>query len=317
MRQRLLLVFAILGILLGTALPSQAIINGQPDNGAHPMVGELLFYLPDGADPRFTDPGAWASCTGTLADPDTVVTAGHCTYGLGRGGTSTVAGGGSGSGGTDVWFTTSESPGIAGILPSAADYAPDDNAGRYAAAVAALDASADWHRATAIPHPGYVDLSKTKNWTGAFHDLGVLQLHDHLSEPTYGRLPALGVLDTLARSKPPASFSMVGYGLEQSGPQTEVGGDSRRTASVALASLNGVFGLDKGEAATFSSNNGQPNTGGACFGDSGGPIFQGKTTVVTAVISFVASDGGTCSGVTGGYRLDQPDDLTFLAPYVN
>src|SRR5574339_600632 len=115
MRQCLLLLVAMLGILLGSTLPAQAIVNGQPDNGAHPMVGELLFYLPDEKDPRFDDPGAWGSCTGTLVDTDTVVTAGHCTYDVGRDGASTLAGGRRGSGGTDVWFTLRETSDIAGV----------------------------------------------------------------------------------------------------------------------------------------------------------------------------------------------------------
>jgi secreted trypsin-like serine protease len=66
-----------------------------------------------------------------------------------------------------------------------------------------------------------------------------------------------------------------------------------------------------GEASEFS----KPSTGGVCSGDSGGPIFQGDTTVLTAVVSFTTDS--TCSGVTGGYRLDQPDDLTFLGTYVD
>lgn len=312
MRLRLLLLAAMLGSLLGSTVPAHALINGQPDNGAHPMVGELLFYLPDENDPRFDDPGAWGSCTGTLVDADTVVTAGHCTYGVGRDRASTLAGGRSGSGGTDAWFTLSESNDIADVVPPAQDYAPDDNAGRYAATVAALDASADWHRATAIPHSGYVDIAHAQDVSQIpFHDLGVLELHGGLAAPVYGRLPAAGLLDDVAKGTPGASFTVVGYGLTEAGPNPERGVDARRTATVALMNLNGVNGVGLGEASEFS----KPSTGGVCSGDSGGPIFQGDTTVITAVVSFTTDS--TCSGVTGGYRLDQPDDLTFLGTYVN
>src|SRR4030095_5350640 len=57
-----------------------AITNGQPDNGEHPYVGDLLFYIPDEIDSRFTDPGSWFGCSGTLVSPTVVVTAGPCTY---------------------------------------------------------------------------------------------------------------------------------------------------------------------------------------------------------------------------------------------
>jgi hypothetical protein len=66
----------------------------------------------------------------------------------------------------------------------------------------------------------------------------------------------------------------------------------------------------KGTSAKFSSN---ANTGGTCFGDSGGPIFVSGTTTLVAVVSFGTSS--TCSGTSGAYRLDQADDLAFLATF--
>jgi hypothetical protein len=63
-------------------------------------------------------------------------------------------------------------------------------------------------------------------------------------------------------------------------------------------------------SAKFSSN---ANTGGTCFGDSGGPIFVSGTTTLVAVVSFGTSS--TCSGTSGAYRLDQADDLAFLATF--
>ena len=53
------------------------------------------------------------------------------------------------------------------------------------------------------------------------------------------------------------------------------------------------------------------NTGGTCFGDSGGPIFIGDSNVVGAVTSFGTTN--TCKGHNGAYRVDQPDDLAWLA----
>ena len=72
----------------------------------------------------------------------------------------------------------------------------------------------------------------------------------------------------------------------------------------------GVLGTGKGVSTKFSSN---ANTGGTCFGDSGGPIFVSGTTTLVAVVSFGTSS--TCSGTSGAYRIDQEDDLAFLATF--
>ena len=77
-----------------------------------------------------------------------------------------------------------------------------------------------------------------------------------------------------------------------------------------MVNLNGVFGLGQGVSAKFSSN---ARTGGTCFGDSGGPIFVSGTSTLVAVVSFGVSS--TCAGTSGAYRLDQADDLAFIATF--
>ncbi len=146
-------------------LPAQAITNGTPDDGCHPMVGQLFYYNPNGFDGRFSDTsGNWYSCTGTLVDPTHVVTAGHCTYPIG-------------SGGTDVWFDVRDTPDLSTLPPSdcfadAAGYTPDPaktatcsglgvstlglgNDAREAAWRAALDADTNWIHAHAYTVPTY------------------------------------------------------------------------------------------------------------------------------------------------------------------
>jgi len=299
MSRRIWAVLVVLVALLMVATPAEAIKRGQADDGAHPYVGQVVFYDPTGSDAQFSDPGAWLTCTGTLVSPTIVVTAGHCTFGTGSDGQATA----SGSGGNDVWISFAEAPDFS-ILAPETNFAPDDNAGRYQAWSAALNASAQWVRATAYPHPRYDPNSFV------LHDLGVLRLSRPVTLSSYGRLPSLGLLDRLYAQDKQQPYTAVGYGLQAVGPNTAVGGKTRRRTDLRLVNLDGVLGVGKGIAAKFSDN---ASTGGTCLGDSGGPFFVAATSTLVAITSF--SNGGTCSGTSGAYRLDQTDDLAFLATF--
>jgi hypothetical protein len=306
MRTKILI--AVLGVIamVGWATPAQAIVNGQPDDGEHPFVGELFFYVPDSVDSRFTDPGGWFTCTGTLVDPTTVLTAGHCVYGVGKDGKSTTKKGGDGSGGNDVWISFEAAPDF-DIVPPSVDYIPDRNQQRYEDRNDVLDASTEWHDATAYAHPEYNDAAFYLN------DLGVLVLDEPVYMSEYGELPELGLLDELGERKSKEIFEAVGYGLEGAKLNSSFGGDTRRKAQQRLVNLKGVGGAGGGISAKFSSNRGKNTSGGTCFGDSGGPIFHDDSNVIVAVTSYGISP--TCSDGTGGYRVDQRDDLRFLATF--
>lgn len=292
MRRRLIAAVAIATAML-LALPALAITNGVPDEGQHPHVGQLFFYVPDAIDPRFTDPGAWFNCSGTLISPTVVLTAGHCTFGAGH----------------DMWVSFEEVPDYDG-LPLSVNYIPDRNDQRYTDRVAWLATKTTWHRGTAYPHPEYDD--------NAFylHDAGVVVLDAPVAGISeFGELPELGYLDEFKTARRnDQRFTPVGYGLEYSRPKADLGGDTRRRSTAMLLNLNGTFGIPDGVSVAFSNNNGKTHQGGTCSGDSGGPFFVEGTNLIVAVNSY--GIGPNCTGTDGAYRIDQADDLTWLATFL-
>jgi hypothetical protein len=303
MRSRLLMLAVATMLLILPAAPAQAIVNGVPDDEQHPFVGQLFFYVPDAVDSRFSTTGAWYSCSGTLVDKKTVVTAGHCTFGVGKDGKPTTQAGG--NGGNDIWISFEEEPDFSILKPSST-FVPDGNEARYKSWSAALDKSRTWHSATAYAHPDYADRSFY------MYDAGVLELDRQVKMNEYGALPTLGLLDEYAKDSKQL-YTAVGYGLEEAGPTGASGGDTRRQATMKLIGIKGVYGLPDGVAAKFSSNNGKPHQGGTCFGDSGGPIFVQDTNIIVAVTSFGMDPN--CASGGGGYRLDQADDLDWFAGF--
>ena len=316
-RKLALLALSVL-VLMVPSLPAQAITDGQPDGGAHPYVGELLLFDPTYHDSRFTQPGGWFTCSGTLIDKTHVVTAGHCTYQVGEGyGLAPDVGvhgeAVPGSGGTDVWFSTAEEPDFS-ILQSSSTFADapgytgtGGNPARFTAWEAALDSSPGWVRATSFPYPTFSSASFV------FNDVGVLALPAPMTMTQYGVLPSPGLVDELYAADHQATYTPVGYGLEVSTPHYGLGGDNRRVATVKINNLKGVYGLGKGIAVGYSSNKGKPHTGGTCFGDSGGPTFPdaaGYENTIITVTSFGIDPN--CSAGGGGFRLDQPRILTWI-----
>jgi secreted trypsin-like serine protease len=148
------------------------------------------------------------------------------------------------------------------------------------------------------------------------YDLGVVVLDKPLKMNKYGALPKLDVLDKLAtqRGTQDVTFTAVGYGLQESFPDAASWQENnqrvRMLARPHLLQINTGF---TGDYSLLLSNN--TNTGGTCFGDSGGPNFIGDSNVVGAVTSYGIN--GNCAGTGGVYRVDRADDLNWLATFLD
>lgn len=143
------------------------------------------------------------------------------------------------------------------------------------------------------------------------YDLGVVILDKKVKMKKYGALPELDSLDALSPSAD-TFFTAVGYGLQESFPDAASWQENNvKVRMVAYPHLIQINGGIVGDSSLLLSNN--ANTGGTCFGDSGGPNFVGDSNIVGGVTSFGMNS--TCGGTGGVYRVDRADDLEWLATF--
>jgi hypothetical protein len=240
MRTRIAALAALLAILLSTTPAPAVTKGGVPDAGEHPMVGQLVFYIPDalpspyGAD----QPGGWFSCSGTLLSGTVVVTAGHCTFAIGLDSVSTTteenrftAEDGNGTGGNDVWFSLNEDDDHWDGWPLTFDGDGNLNfptqQARYEARRDFLNGNPLWVRATSFPHPEYDERAFY------IHDAGVIELDEAQPGP-YATIPTADYLQKYAGRRNEHRFEVVGYGLQRAHPVFEIGGDTRLKAEPRL-----------------------------------------------------------------------------------
>jgi secreted trypsin-like serine protease len=149
------------------------------------------------------------------------------------------------------------------------------------------------------------------------YDVGVVVLDKPMKMKKYGVLPSLNQLDVLKteRGLQDVTFTAVGYGMQKSFPDAaawkNISLKVRMVAYPHLLQIN-VPGFT-GDFSMLLSNN--ANTGGTCFGDSGGPNFLGSSNVVAGVTSFGIN--GNCAGTGGVYRMDRQTALDFVNKYLN
>jgi hypothetical protein len=282
-----------IALLLVTAAPVGAITYGEPDAGEHRYVGFMIFFVP-------SEPG-WFSCSGTLLDANTFLTAGHCTYGIGTDmedlGTT---------GGTDVWVTFDETEVLEG-WPARADY-PDEES-LYEARRAWLE-SHGFIQGTAIPHPDYDEFSGFPE----IFDVGLVQLEQSVPMSTYGELAPLGTIESMfgstGKGRNAALVETVGYGVQSVQPHPE-SIDSRFKSTSRIVEIRGNISQG-GNVHTLNNPSAVGGRGGSCFGDSGGPLFVNNTNQIVAVVSFGFS--ATCHGADYAWRVDTQDSYDFILP---
>lgn len=140
-------------------------------------------------------------------------------------------------------------------------------------------------------------------------DLGAVVLDTPVQMAQYGQLPTLDQLDSL-KPRRSTTFTAVGYGLQKSLPAA-IPGLEDTALRIRMRAEPHLLQINTGIVGNFSvllSNN--ANTGGTCFGDSGGPNFIGNTRIIGGVTSFGLN--GTCGGTGGVFRVDRSWSLDWI-----
>jgi hypothetical protein len=299
MRRCLVVVAVSIAAVIGAA-PASAITNGRPDGDAHPYVALMQTYDANAVPLQV--------CSGTLVSPTVFLTAAHCV--------------------------AEPHAAHAELFFQKGPVVPDID---YLLALF-LDPNFDGscHYSSRFDgYPCYGDAGGTPHadpdfcfgcTQGLSHevtsDVAVVKLDAPVPPGTvsrYGRLPTPGQVDALQNRAP---IDLVGYGVQEQLPlpgkyvpkppprSRWVGAGTRMGASAELVTGN-FEGSD--ERIRYTQNAGD-DSGGTCFGDSGGPDLVSGTDTVLAVNSFVTN--GNCTGVGYSERVDTPDVLSWIEGFM-
>jgi hypothetical protein len=286
-RKLTIAVVAVLAIVLGSVGIAYAITNGEPDAGRHPYVGLLVFDAAPGSP-------AWR-CSGALIAPDVVLTAGHCTDGAYA---------------ARFWFYED-------MTYDNVPFPLYPYGGRGSGAIEGTPYTNPKYRSPENPYGGGNGLPAF-----SYRDVGVVVLEKRVPKQVvseYAQLPSAGLVDTLENK---TAIDFVGYGVQY---QAQIPGNQLpqpppyyrwtgpRVRLYAPSELvSGEF-VHSSEYMRLALNPGG-DSGGLCFGDSGGPDLLGGTDTVLAVNSYVTNIN--CSGVGYSARVDIPEVLAWIKGFL-
>jgi hypothetical protein len=271
-----LAVAAAVGVLLVAAPSATAVVDGQPDGTQHPNVGLIVGLDSQGR-------GVY-SCTGTLVNPTTVLTAAHCVGGL--------------SFGTPIAQIVIDFDDHLRQLPSGG-YIID----RYVSGTGEF-------------HPLFQDRFSSGGAGGAAdflansaYDVGILKLDRRADKVFPGIQPApitgFGTNEQYRTGTTKDLVLQVGYGVQRVGPAGQPGSYfidyTRNQALIQPKKLTDTL-LFLGSNPNDSLGYGAP-----CSGDSGSPILRAGT-----IISLFTFSNGVCKNSGGGPRLDSGPARAFL-----
>ena len=209
-------------------------------------------------------------CSGTLIAPKVFLTAGHCVYGMYA---------------ARVWFVNDMAE------------APDYPLG----GVVAIEG-------TPIAHPDFI-------WSGwDFHDVGVVILDEAVTDIEPATLAPKNLLTEMKKERVLTGgyetgifFRSVGYGvvLKSWPPPVLSAGNEPEIDKIRMVSESEFASLTKSllhlfQRAVFEES-------GACFGDSGGPVFWVDAVGKEHVVAVTSSGDANCLAASFRYRVDVPE----------
>lgn len=246
-----------------------AVQGGAPDGNAHPYVGLSVFYDAAGNP-------LW-QCSGTLVSPTVYVTAAHCAGPEVPGAPVPAS--------AQIWFSA---------------YGP------------MTEAPGDWQGGSCFGHTGWPCTGDVggipvpdPGWTGVLpdHDLGVVRLTTPVTTLGFATIAPVGYLDGLKtkRGLQDTSFTIVGYGVQVQTPKVQQRLPMRIAGTVGMQSLTDI------DLMTTASPGAGTGGAGACYGDSGGPVFNGDYLVAS-----ISAGTKWCNGKSGAFRLDTAAAQSFI-----
>ena len=262
MRRIVAALAAACAVTLAGGPPAQAITGSAAPDSEHPYVGLIALFDATGTHVQ--------QCTGSLLTDKVFLTARHCLRVDDQGTLASSA---------RIWF---EQDAAAGYVEGSGVPAPSGFPGRGGVTATTL---LEYGPETRGPEKYDVGL--------VILDAPVTDAYPDLTE--YASLAGAGTLEAYDRGGSVVTVSGYGASDAEGSPPQYAGGGSRLETDTTIVGLNTEqTGSDHVELAADAG-------GGACVGDSGGPLLPAGTDAIAAVVS---SGLAVCKGPFLAYRTD-------------